>query len=66
MRHEATVDPLNLDQWQFYVLPRCQSDLELGSQRTASLKTLVRIGAHFTTYSDLENAVSQASGGARD
>lgn len=58
---KTTVDPLNLDQWKFYVLPRRQLDAELGSQRSASLNTLIRAGAQLTAYSELRTAVSQAA-----
>lgn len=60
---KATVDPLNLDQWQFYVLPSRQLDAELGPQRSASLNTLIRVGARLSPYPDLGNAVSQAAPG---
>jgi ADP-heptose:LPS heptosyltransferase len=45
LKHEdgATIDPLNLDQWEFYILPASLLDKEFGDQKRISLKSLKEV-----------------------
>ena len=40
---KSTVNPLNLDQWTFYVSPTSDLDEQLGEQETAALSTIQRL-----------------------
>ncbi|MGO9271519.1 MAG: hypothetical protein ACLQOO_14870 [Terriglobia bacterium] len=40
---KATIDPLNLDQWEFYVVPTAVLDKRTRSQHSITLKSLQRI-----------------------
>ena len=62
-RDKATVDPLDIDQWEFYVVATRQLDEHLGDQKTAALGTLVSAGAAPTQYDELSQAVNRAAGG---
>lgn len=53
-RDRATADPLDVDQWQFFVLPR--SVVESGAA-TYTLGRLAAIGIKAVGYSDLAGAV---------
>jgi hypothetical protein len=56
-------DELNerdLSQWEFYVVPTTQINKELGSQKTVSLSTLIKIGARRVSFCDLRAAVLEA------
>ena len=57
---KATVDPLNLDQWDFYVLSSREINERLGAQRTAALATLQRIGARKVRYPQVAHTVRLA------
>ena len=41
---KATLDPLDLGQWEFYVLPSQVLDKRLTNQKTVSLAGLLRLG----------------------
>ena len=59
-RDKVTVDPLDLDQWRFFVLPRATLDRELGEQKTLSLSTLLRLEPREVGYGELAEAVEEA------
>jgi hypothetical protein len=40
----ATVEPLNLDQWRFYVLATSELERQVGAQKTIGLRSLMRLG----------------------
>lgn len=50
---QATVDPLQLSQWDFYLMPTSTLNEKLGLQRTATLSALVRAGAELCEYDHL-------------
>ena len=50
----------NLSQWEFYVVSTTQINKELGSQKTVSLSTLIKIGARRVSFCDLRAAVLEA------
>ena len=52
-----TLDVLDVAQWEFYVLSRGTLDERLPSQKTASLSTLLRIGANREAYEALRDAI---------
>lgn len=58
----ATVNPLNLDQWAFYVLPTAVLDAR--SQQSITLKTLQAL-TKARSFAELPEAVEQAAGAHR-
>ena len=61
----ATLDPLDLDQWRFYVLPTAILDQRFPRQKTMSLSTLLALQPTGCGYDGLADAVWQAAGIAR-
>ena len=54
-----TIDPLDLDQWQFYVLPTAQLEESKGSQSSLSLSALTELTAP-VPFDELRGAVYKA------
>jgi hypothetical protein len=54
---KTTIDPLNLDQWRFYVLPTAILDQRTRSQHSITLKSLEKLCAGAITYAELLKAV---------
>ena len=42
-KDKGTLDPLNTDQWDFYILPAVTLDMKAGSSQTISLSSLLRL-----------------------
>ena len=59
-KDQPTVDPTDLSQWTFYVLPTSILDTQCPGQKTIGLNTLQRLGATETTFHGLRDAVSRA------
>jgi hypothetical protein len=58
---KSTIDPLNLHQWKFYVLPSSTLDARTRSQHSITLRTLEASTGGPVTYDDLRAAVVLAS-----
>ena len=58
---QETLDPLNLDQWTFYVLNTATLDARCPTQKTISLASLLKLGVVTCTYSELRAAVEDAA-----
>jgi len=54
-------DPLDLDQWKFYILPTRVLDERLGPQKTVGLARLAKIGAVRCGFGALRKAVMAAA-----
>lgn len=59
-KDQATLDPLDLDQWTFYVLPTRVLDARCPTQRTISLGGLKRLEPAQVAYTGLREAVQAA------
>ncbi|MCK9463071.1 MAG: hypothetical protein M0R80_25900 [Proteobacteria bacterium] len=59
-REQARANPLDLDQWEFRVLPTRMLDDRVGTQKTIGLAGLARLGAVPCRYAVLKAAVGQA------
>jgi len=55
--NKATLDPLNVAQWQFFVLPTAVLNTQLATQKTASLSTLQRVGARLVPFAALAETI---------
>ena len=54
------VDPLDVEQWTFYVLPTSVLDREVPEQKTIRLRPLIDLGPHQCTYDALKAAIDAA------
>lgn len=59
---KATIDPLNLDQWRFYVLPTAILDARTRSQHSITLNSLERLCSGAVNYNDLQVTVEKCIG----
>ena len=60
-KDQPTVDPTDLSQWTFFVLPTRVLDEELPAQKNISLNPLRWLGAVETDFAGLRDAVNYAS-----
>lgn len=60
---QATVDPLDLDQWEFIVLGSHKLDEGVGAQKPISLNSLRTLGPREVDYEPLANAVGAEAAG---
>ena len=58
-RNKSTVDPLNVNQWHFYVLPTRILDGRTRSQHSITLKTLERLSNGSVPFQDLRMTVQK-------
>ncbi|MBR3962539.1 MAG: hypothetical protein IKK14_03330 [Oscillospiraceae bacterium] len=54
---DEKINPLDLSQWDFYLLPTCVIDEKLGAQKTVSLVKLKKIGAEKCPYENLHKRI---------
>jgi hypothetical protein len=59
------IDPLNVDQWQFYILPAAVLNERTRSQHSITLKTLQTLSEKSLSYFELNEAVKKFSDGHR-
>ncbi|WP_447859621.1 hypothetical protein [Nitrospira calida] len=57
---KASIDPLNVDQWQFFVLPTEVLDARIRSQHSITLRSLERLAGQAIPYDALREAVRRA------
>ena len=57
---KQTLDPLNMDQWSFFVLATSQLDQACSTQKSISLHRLIKIGAKELTYETLADGINNA------
>lgn len=58
---QETIDPLNIDQWHFYVLPTAELDGRTRSQHSITLTTLKVLSGGEVSYGDLRDKVLNAA-----
>ncbi len=56
---KETLDPMNLDQWQFYLLPSKILDEKIPKQKTISLSKLLKLEPFIAKYDDLAECVKK-------
>lgn len=54
---QTTIDPLNVNQWDFFVLPTAVLDARTRSQHSITLRTLRMLSGGAVTYNDLGETV---------
>ncbi len=63
-RDKQSVDPMDVRQWSFFVLPTAVLDGRTRSQQSITLPTLKRLSEGELCYADLAAAVDRAAGSA--
>ncbi len=58
---KVSIDPLDLRQWQFYVLPTSTLDSRERSQHSITLKSLITLRPQAVTFTQLRQAVKRAA-----
>ena len=53
-KEKATINPLDLDQWDFYILPTAILDETVGIQKMIALSRIVKLGTVKVGYEDIE------------
>lgn len=59
---QASIDPLQISQWDFYLLPTTIINEAFGTQKTASLAALIKAGAEKCDFSALKNRIPELVG----
>ena len=58
-KERATLNPLDVRQWQFYVAPTTLLDTHLGTQKTVRLATLQRLGITEVAYGAIDSVITR-------
>ena len=58
---QTTLDPLDLDQWEFFVLATCVLNEQCGEQKTIGLTSLQKLGPVAATYKELRQTVERVA-----
>jgi len=61
-KNKETIDPLNLDQWSFYVMATETLNGSVGNQKTIALSRLKQLEPLEVTYGSISEAIKQVSG----
>lgn len=57
-KDKATVDPLNVDQWEFYILPTATLNAHLPHQKQISLGTLLRLNPMKARFGEIAGVLA--------
>lgn len=60
-KEQAIVNPLDIAQWEFYILPTEVLNEELKEQKRVSLSTLIRIGAQKCRFEEIYDVVKRCA-----
>ncbi|PCH52976.1 MAG: hypothetical protein COC20_01525 [Cellvibrionales bacterium] len=60
-KNQETIDPLNLDQWDFYVLATNQLNKTVGGQKTITLGRLKELEPTAVSYGELSASIKQTA-----
>lgn len=52
-KDQSTIDPMNLSQWEFYIIPTSVLDTQIPSQKTITLPSLIKIGAFQVKFDEI-------------
>jgi len=56
---EDTIDPLNLNQWDFYILDTDVLNNEVGEQKTIALSSLRHLAPIKSTYQEIKENIKK-------
>ena len=57
-KDQETIDPMNLDQWEFYLIPTYLLTKRVGSQKTISLNSLKKLNVVQSKFGNIKNNIS--------
>ena len=60
-KEQSSINPLNLDQWVFYVVPTRTLNQSLGAQKTISLNSLEKLNPKKVNYGGLRASITIAA-----
>lgn len=60
-KNQETIDPLNINQWSFYVLATKQLNLAVGKQKTITLGSLKKLNPIVVPYEELYASIKNAA-----
>lgn len=60
-KEQETVNPLDLSQWDFYVLPTYILNEKVNKQKTITISSLLKLGAQKCRYEQLKSVVNNLS-----
>ena len=58
-KDQSTINPLNLDQWEFYILPTRILDEKVPNQKTISLPSLQNLNPDKVSFNQLKNTIDK-------
>ena len=58
---KVTVRPLNLDQWEFYILSTNRLNNLLGEQKSIMLASLLRLSPQKSSFAELSDSIEKAA-----
>ena len=58
-KEQETIDPLNMDQWDFYCIGTEKLNSGIGGQKSVSLSRLIGLDAHKTDFKGLRQTVNR-------
>ena len=63
LKHQdkLTLDPLNLDQWEFYIVPASHLNEKILHQRTLSLSKLIKLNPQIVSYEKIAQSIMELS-----
>ncbi|HIP07859.1 MAG TPA: hypothetical protein EYG66_08375, partial [Mariprofundaceae bacterium] len=56
-KEQSTIDPLNLEQWEFYVLSTNSLNEKVGNQKTITLSSLLKLNPKKCSFGEINNAI---------
>lgn len=59
-KEQSTIDPLNMNQWQFYILSSDRLNQSVEAQKTITLSSLLRLHPIAATYFELPSAIEKS------
>ncbi|WP_105172250.1 hypothetical protein [Pseudoalteromonas sp. T1lg24] len=60
-KDQSSINPLNLEQWEFYVLPTNTLDQSVGAQKTITLNSLEKLNPIKVNYGELHASIKAAA-----
>ncbi len=60
-KEQETLDPLDLTQWRFYVMPTRVLNEKVGGQKSISLSGIIKLGVMEADFDELRDAVLKAA-----
>ena len=58
-KKDEGLNPLDMKQWDFYILPTEKLNIEVKEQKTISLQKIIKLGAEKCSYSELSASINK-------